>query len=176
MAKKLHNDLTGGLILIAVGLIIMIGRFVDVSANVGLLIMPAIGAGFLLWGILTRQSGLIIPGSIISGIGWGAYLISGPVTIPANVEEGGIFMLVFGAGFAAITLLSTVFTNEKHLWALIPGSIMVFIGLSVLFGGIFMNMLVLAGKLWPVALIALGVYTIYQASSKPMLKEKFYEE
>jgi putative Mn2+ efflux pump MntP len=175
MANKQRHDLTGGLILIAIGLIILIERFVNLSVDVSLLILPAVGAGFLAWGILTRQSGLIIPGGIVSGIGWGSYLIAGPLNLPANVEEGGVFMLVFGAGFAAITLFSSLFTQDNHWWALIPGAIMAFIGLSVLYGGLFMDVLVLAGKLWPVVLIALGVYTIYQAIRKSQLKEKFIE-
>ena len=68
--KQQKKDLSGGLILIAIGLIALVGQFVTISlpADFGLLIVPGLGALFLVWGILTRKAGLVIPGGILSGV------------------------------------------------------------------------------------------------------------
>jgi predicted membrane protein len=58
--------------------------------------------------------------------------------------------------------MSIIFTHDKHWWALIPGSIIGLVGLSVLFGGVFMNILEWFGYLWPIALIAAGLFILWR--------------
>lgn len=170
MTEKRKN-FTGGLILIAIGLLFLIGQFVNLE-NLGLLFLPGLGGLFLLWGILTRQAGLMIPGGIISGIGWGAYAISGPISLPQGMDEGGLFMIIFGLGFASITLFSALFAKETHWWALIPASIIAVIGAAILFGGVFTEILALIGQFWPVVLILVGLYIIFQSNRQKSGKEK----
>ena len=170
-----RDDLVGGLVLIGIGLLFLVSRFVDFG-NLGLLILPLLGVAFMTWGILTREDGLMVPGGILSGVGVGVYLIAGPLALPAGIEEGGIFLLSLGAGFASITLFTALFGKETHWWGLIPGGIIALVGLSVLFGGVFMDVLSAAGKYWPVILIGVGVYTIFKAVRQPELKEKSVED
>ena len=103
----------------------------------------------------------MIPGGILSGIGWGAVLVTGPFADTGDVE-GGVFMLTFAAGWALITVLTAVFTNQTHWWPLIPGGIMALIGGGILFGGVFMQGLTLLGQIWPVFLILLGLFVLFQ--------------
>ncbi len=161
--KEKRNGLVGGVILIVIGLFALVAQFVDMSnfGNIGIYFMAALGAIFLLWGILTREAGLIIPGGIISGIGWGIALVAGPFADATEASEGGIFMLAFAAGWFAITILTAVFTKETHWWALIPGSIMALIGLAIAYEGVFATALELLGTIWPVFLIIAGIAVLF---------------
>lgn len=174
MKNKKREDFQGGLILVAIGLIFLLSRFINLGENIGLLILPVLGVGFMLWGIFTREAGMMIPGGILSGIGAGIYL-QAEVTEIVPQADGALFLLAFGAGFASITLFSLLFARETHWWPLIPASIMVLIGLSIAFGGVFFTALAFAGKYWPLILIAVGAYSIYEALKRPNLKEKFNE-
>ncbi len=60
-------------------------------------------------------------------------------------------------------MLTALFADETHWWPLIPGGIMLLIGLAAGFGSIFGSLLNLLGNLWPIALIAAGLYVLYQA-------------
>lgn len=175
MNSKRREDVNGGLILIAVGLVFLVSRFVDFGDfgdNFGLWLLPGLGAIFMIAGILKREAGLMIPGGILSGIGLGSYLIAGPFEFGSNVDDGGLFMLAFAAGFASITFFTAVFAKETHWWALIPASIMAIIGLGISLGGIFFRLLELAGTYWPVILIVVGGYSILKALQTPAIKEK----
>lgn len=164
MDEKKQNNWIGGVILIVVGALMFLGQLMDwrLVGDFGIYIVSILGLLFLIWGIAARNVGPMIPGGILSGIGLGIILVEG-VTWPANVDEGGIFMLAFALGWVLIVVLTAVFTTKTHWWPLIPGGIMAFIGLAVLFGGFFMRALELLGLLWPIALVILGIYILYQA-------------
>jgi hypothetical protein len=159
-----RNHVVGGIALIVLGLIALLAQFSDFGETLGLLIVPALGAIFLLWGILTRQSGLLIPGGILSGIGIGILLIAGPFDSVTGDTSGGIFMLSFAFGWFLIPVLSTIFTRDNHWWALIPGGIMALIGGGLLFGGAALTVLEYVGEFWPVFLILAGLYLILRRS------------
>ncbi len=174
--KNRKKETIGGIFLIGIGLLVLLAQFGQMP-NIGLLFLPALGALFLVWGILTREGGLMIPGGILSGIGWGVYAMSGPFADVSGDAEGGIFLLIFGAGFALITLLTALFTEETHWWALIPGGILATIGVAIMTDGMLLNVVELVGKYWPVTLIAVGLYVIYKAmKGKETEAEKYIEE
>ncbi|MCA9953599.1 MAG: hypothetical protein H6657_02870 [Ardenticatenaceae bacterium] len=164
--KMRKNNSVSGLILVALGLVLLAGQFItfDLPESMGLLVVPALGALFLVWGILTRNGGLMIPGGILSGVGWGAYAIEGPFAIWQGDSEGGVFLIFLGLGFGLVTLTTAVFTDKTHWWALIPGSIIAFVGISILFGGALLTLLTWVGKLWPLALILLGISVLLNAN------------
>jgi len=170
MNEKKTNGVIGGVILIGIGLVALLGQFVDIQVGemIGLMILPALGLIFLVWGIAARNAGPMIPGGILSGLGLGIILVE-KVSWPQGMDEGGAFMLAFALGWALITVLTAVFTPKVHWWPLIPGGIIAFIGLAVLFGGVFLKTLSLMNLVWPVLLIILGLFVIYNAR-KP--KEK----
>lgn len=159
MSKKNREGLIWGLILVIIGILTLVAQFTDFNwpTNWGVFFLSGLGALFLLVGIAQREAGWMIPGGILSGIGLGIVLNEGPFNLFPGLDDGGVFMLSFAAGWGLIALLTAVFTNETHWWALIPGGIMGLIGAAVLWEGIFANSLELLGNLWPIALIIVGI-------------------
>ena len=175
MQKK---DFTSGLILVVIGLIALLSQVVtfQLPESIELLIVPGLGALFLLWGILTRNAGLMIPGGILSGVGWGIFAIAGPFSTWQGDHEGGVFLISLGLGFGLITLVTAVFAKETHWWALIPGGIIAFVGFSIIFGGALFGIGAFAGKLWPVVLILLGISILWSANKDKAGKEKLAQD
>jgi hypothetical protein len=164
MSKKTNSAAIGGAILILAGILALIGQIIPDSFGelFGTFLLLGLGIVFLLAGILTRESGWFIPGGILTGLGAGVGLITSSLFSRLSGDEGGWFLLVFAAGWFLIPVMSILFTQEKHWWALIPGGIIGFVGLAVLFGGVFMNALEWFGYLWPIALIAAGLYILWR--------------
>ncbi len=163
--KKEHSNTTGGMILIGIGVLFLVSRWFDfsgVSDSWGFFLLPALGLFFLIWGIVTREGGLMIPGGILSGVGWGSVLVES--NLFSGAAEGGVFLVSLGLGFASIALVTALFAKKKHMWSLIPGGILVSIGGAILFGGVLMTLLTLVGKFWPVILIIVGIATILKAN------------
>lgn len=154
-----RNRIISGFVLILLGGLFLLNQMIEIP-SVGKLFLPGLGLVFLVWGMITRTGGLLVPGGILAGIGAGVYLME---TLPLEGEQdAGVFLLAFGGGFALITLLSLFFSTEKHWWALIPGSILVTIGAAVYAGGTALKVLETAGKFWPVLLILIGVWVIFR--------------
>jgi hypothetical protein len=174
MNSKRRNDLIGGLLLISIGGLVLVGKFVDLAGipDAGLFFLPALGALFMLAGILSRNAGLMVPGGILSGIGWGVYLVAGPYSWQSELEQGGLFMLAFGLGWASITVVSALFAKKTAWGALIPAAVLATIGVALLSGGVLMDVLEVAGKLWPVALIVAGAATIYKTTRRTDAADK----
>ena len=149
-----------GIALILIGLLALGGQLLDDWGALGLLFLPALGLIFLVWGAITREGGLLIPGGILSGIGAGVYLMQGPFAHLGGTGEPGVFLLAFAGGWALITLLSAVFTDNTMTWPLIPGGILALIGIALLIGGAALTVLEIAGQYWPVILILIGLYVI----------------
>lgn len=160
--KNRKKETIGGIFLIGIGLLVLLGQL-SLLPDLGMLFLPALGGLFLIWGILTREGGLMIPGGILSGIGWGVYAISGPYADVGGDVEGGIFLVIFGLGFALITVLTALFTDETHWWALIPGGILATIGVAIMTNGVLLDLVAIVGTYWPITLIFLGFYVIYKA-------------
>lgn len=141
-----------GLIFIGGGLVFLLDQ-VGMFGNLGNLVPLIIGAIFLYAYFTTRPGyrvGFLIPGSILTGIGAGQLIESLPV--PRLWAGDDITVLTLGLGFCLIWVL-----ERKHWWALIPGGILVMVGLSSFWGII---------QFWPLALIAVGVYLLFDQSRK----------
>lgn len=158
--KEKRNRSIGGVFLIILGVLLLLAQFMDFGANLGALIPGGLGVIFMLWGILTREDGLMIPGGILMGVGAGVYAVTSP--LPewmglADANEGALFMLFFALGWITITLFSAIFGKETHWWALIPAAVFLLIAAGIGLGGIFMTVLELLGNFWPAILILIGL-------------------
>ncbi len=164
MKSKKNEGLIGGVILIGIGLLALLAQFVDFISweSFGIYFVLLLGLVFYAWGILAREPGVMIPGGILSGIGAGIVVLVNNLA-PDGLEEGGLFLVIFGLGWVSITVMSAIFTRETQWWALIPGGIIGFVGLAVMFGGFFMNALEAVSVLWPVVLIIAGLAVIWKA-------------
>lgn len=164
MDRKARGAVVGGAVLILVGILTFIGQFVPEALGelFGTFLLLGLGIIFLIAGIVSRESGWFIPGGILTGLGAGVGLLTSSLSTRISGDEGGWFLLVFAAGWVLIPIMSIIFTDERHLWALIPAAVIGLVGFAVLFGGMFMNVLEWIGYLWPIALIAAGVYILWR--------------
>lgn len=157
--KNSASAVVPGLALILIGLLVFAGQFINTDW-MGLLFLPALGIIFLAWGTIAKKVGLIIPGGILSGIGVGAILVEGPFANLSGEATGGIFMIAFAAGWLLIPLFAALIDGQFHWWPLIPAAFMAIIGGALLAGGVALQVLEMANYLWPVVLIAIGLYLI----------------
>jgi uncharacterized membrane protein HdeD (DUF308 family) len=157
--KKRRNEWVVGALLIIIGLFFLLNQFVELPGLESLAIYFVLGLGllFLVWGVITREAGLMIPGGILSGIGLGIALVAGPFEFDDGDLSGGVFMGAFALGWVLITVFTALFTDETHWWPLIPAAIMAIISGALLVEGPFEVVLEWLGKLWPVALIIGGI-------------------
>jgi hypothetical protein len=156
--ERRRGGLVGGLILIAVGVLALIGQFVNIGEMMGWLVLGGLSLIFITAGIATRQSGFFIPGGILAGLALGVMLMVSPLRLAGIQDEGGVFLLAFAAGWVLIPVLSIIFSRgERHLWALIVAVILALVGAGVTFGGAALATLELLGKIWPIFLIAGGI-------------------
>jgi hypothetical protein len=157
--KNTRDRVTLGVMLIIIGLLVFLSQVVDIP-SIELLILPGLALIFLVWGLLTREIGLIIPGGILAGVALGVYLMAGPFTDLAEEDMAGVFMLAFSLGWALIALLSPLTKQRFQWWPLIPGAIIGLVGLALVRGGAAMQLLEIIGYAWPLALVAIGVYLL----------------
>lgn len=135
-----------GIALILTGGILFLDRYLK-SGWLSLAILPAIGLFLYLWGIKHRQVGLIIAGSLLSGIGAGCITAWGPViqTDGSAVALGiinpphslavqiGLLLFFTGISWVVITLTTVAVTPIATWWALIPGGVLGGLGACLLF-------------------------------------------
>ena len=141
-----------GLILIGGGLLFLFAQL-GLFPGFGNIVLLLLGGGFLYAYFTTRADyriGFLIPGAILTGLGVGVLLENAPLI--GRLFGGGIVPVFLGLGFVLIWFL-----ERKHWWALIPGGVMVLAGLSSVLR---------IGALWPIVLIALGMYLLYDQSRR----------
>jgi len=155
-ARRSDRDRTVlGLLLIGGGILFTLGQL-DLFVGFGDLVLLLLG-GILLYAYWSTRSGhrigFLIPGAILFGLGVGQAL--NDTAMIGNWGED-LTTLGLGLGFCLIWAL-----ERKHWWALIPGGILVLVGLSSLS---------FLGSFWPLALVALGVYMLYDQTRRRPLR------
>jgi hypothetical protein len=148
-----------GIALIAIGLLLVFVQAFDLNIP-GWLFLGGLGLIFLVWGLLTRTFGLVIPGGVLGGIALGVFLTELPLDGMTGTASGGLFLLGFSLGWALMTLLSPLTIEHVQWWPLIPGGIMAAIGAILLLGGFGLQLLTLIGVAWPLILVVIGVYLL----------------
>lgn len=157
-ARDRRNSFISGIAFILLGFFWLANEFIDF--NIGALVLPGLALVFIVWGILTRESGLLVPGGILAGVGAGVYLMN---SLPLGGSgQPGVFLLSLAAGFASVTVLSRVFSDETHWWALWPAFFIGLTGLALSLGGVALTALEFVGTYWPVVLILIGVSIIFR--------------
>jgi hypothetical protein len=140
------------MILIGAGVLFLLGQF-TFFPGFGDIVLLLIGGIFLYAYFSTKPAyriGFLIPGAILTGIGVGTFLQNLPGI--DLLFGGNIVAITLGLGFCAIW-----FFDRRHWWSLIPGGIILLGGLSSLFR---------VGALWPIILIGLGIYLLYEQTRK----------
>jgi hypothetical protein len=128
-----------------------------------LAVLPTLAALFLVSGLSTRAVRLMIPAGILSGLSVGTVLANLLEGKPTSDAIGGIVVLCLGLGFALSLALQAVFATFTHWWPIIPATILVVIGTTLLVGGSTSPLLLVLGYLWPVPLLAVGIWVLMRA-------------
>jgi len=163
-APPTHDDRwIGGAILIGIGILAFIGQYG--GPLMGSFVLLVAGVLFLVAGSLGRRLGFLIPGGILSGLGLGVALITGPLAAYSGETTGAVMLLSFALGWVLITPLSAVFADKLIWWPLIPGGVLGLVGASLLAGENGIRLLQALGWGWPLVLIALGVYLIIRRNT-----------
>jgi hypothetical protein len=150
-----YRGVAGGIILIAFGTGILLMRWMDIGTYLVLLI----GGGLLAGGAITGNTGLIVPGGVLSGVGLGILVNEGPWSVPA-ANPNGMFLLSFALGWFLITLTTGLFTARTQWWAVVPGGIMAALGAAELWREDAYLLRNCAGGIASILLILAGLYLI----------------
>ncbi|HKP52836.1 MAG TPA: hypothetical protein VJ183_09305 [Chloroflexia bacterium] len=148
-----HHDHTFfALLLIGAGVLFLLQQF-SIFRDFGDYLLLIIGGVFMYAYFSTKagyRAGFLIPGAILLGIGTGEVLQK--YNVLGLWQGANVSGLALGLGFCLIWAL-----ERRHWWALIPGSILVVSSIS---GALAI------GKLWPVGLILIGVYLLYEQTRR----------
>ncbi len=132
-----------GLILIVIGIALLLLQFFRFGPGQFLLLL---GLVFLVSYFVTRSQGFLIPGCILAGIGLGLIFETSEqtsVTVPIGL----------GLGFIAIFVIQLLIAGRSHWWPLVPGSLLVLVGLAESLP----QAQTLIEKGWPLLLILIGL-------------------
>lgn len=161
--EKQRNNLVGGAGLILIGLFVFAAQFLKTDA-LGWMIVGGLSLIFLVWGILTRQIGFFIPAGILGGVAVGIFLTQMTLGTFSQEYSGALMVSSLAAGFAAISVLSMLFTRTWQGWALIVAAILGLVGAALWVGGSALNLLEMAGQLWPLILVIIGGSILWKAA------------
>lgn len=154
-----RNRVAAGVALIAIGLLLVAVQSLKIDLP-GWLLLGGLSVIFLAWGVVTRTFGLVIPGSVLAGVGLGILLADLPAAGTGDETLGGLFLLGFSLGWALMALLSPLTTERFQWWPLIPGGIIAAVGAFLLLGGFGLQLLTVIGVAWPLILVGIGVYLL----------------
>lgn len=160
-SKPRMRLLTIGLALIALGALALISTIFQ-STLAGLLVLPALGAMFLVWGFSVREPGPLIPGGILSGLGIGALISQNLPIAPSGEMAGAIVVAGLALGFLAIVPLTLFVSGHAHYWALFPGAVLALVAVSLYLNATTV-LSFLGVYLWPVAAVGVGVFLLWRA-------------
>jgi hypothetical protein len=145
MDRKRKKQLVTGGVLAAVGLVLF---FLQLSEDLGeAIVFLLLGGAFTAGYFYRRAFGLLVPGCILLGLSTG-YIWSRWVP-----DTGHPFYIGLGIGFLAIYVIHRLYQGESTRWPLIPGLILLVIGLA--HGSATFAVALRRG--WPLALVVLGL-------------------
>jgi len=147
MDKRNSGRVAAGLALIILG-----GALYVLERNAGLdaaALFFLIGGAFLAAYLYRREFGLLIPAGVLLGLGTGVFLEQ----TRYNFGQPNLWGL--GLGFLSITVIGAIYERKNRWWPLIPGAVLIVLGLPRVGGAIDF---LLAN--WPLALVLAGVIVL----------------
>jgi hypothetical protein len=143
MNKQNRRQLAIGAALVVLGVVLVALLFLEGSSEAESLFLIGlflIGGVFVAGYLYSRAYGLLIPGCILLGLGLGPLVGGGPVDVEfgpgiqvtiSSFGEDTFVLLGLGVGFVAIYVIPLVYQGRSHWWPLIPGLILILLGLVV---------------------------------------------
>ncbi len=154
--SRLSGGITAGAILILIGILALAQNVIGFELG----FMALLAAIFLGAALLTRNTGLLVPGCILAGISAGTVLMGGALPHATDIMRSSIFFFALAGGFGLISLLSIYTRGRAMLWPVFPAAGLAFFGATLLAGELGMRVLEVLGYAWPVILILLGAALI----------------
>ncbi len=150
--------LVPGGILGALGICLLFSplRWVDFVLYLAL----GIGLPLLLWGLINRLIGLVIPGCLLLGIGPGVYLAWRMPAAGNGLTQTGIMLVWFAFGWMMISVSARRITPKSVWWPLIPGGILAMVGTGLYIGGDPTHAIGFIGNTGSIALMIFGLYLL----------------
>lgn len=148
----MDRRLIPGIMLIIIGVILLVVTQWDIGGEV---VLPLIGATFLVGYARTASYGLLIPGCIMVGLGTGIIVENFGL-----LASGASVLLGLGAGFLAIVIIGRMVDPEIQgsWWPVIPGLILG--GMGILLAIDALHILEMISRWWPAILIAMGLWLL----------------
>lgn len=162
MSRLPSRDWIAGVVLVIVGLFYLSDHFVP-----GLERFIPLFVGLALVGVflLIRTRGALVPGGVLCGVGVGTII----ATQPDSPYGGGAFLISVGGGFLVVSLLATMYQlREARIWPLVPGIVLVTLGVVILAANQGRAVLDVAVNWWPVLLVAIGAWVLVGAQRERM--------
>jgi len=176
-----------GAILIVLGLMLLLSQYLQ-ATWITVMLIPSLGIVLLSLGMILKRYGLMISGSLVIGLGFGAvFAISAMAELPI-APRMGVLLICFGLGWFLITLLSIFIRHRIAWWTLVPagtvgclGLCLVFtplrlldfllylgvgVGLPLLVWGIFRHILGLIIPGCIVTTVGIGIFMAWQGSGE----------
>lgn len=153
--KIINFRAIAGVLLILAGGLLFLDRYLK-TGWLSLLILPAVGGFFYVWGVRMRHLGLIISGGLLGGLGLGGVAAWGPAVrftdggvsltiIPHSIlDQIGQVLLFTGLAWIVIVITSVVLFPRPAWWALIPGGVMGGLGYCFAYSSLHWTEFVLA--------------------------------
>src|SRR5437899_9728917 len=98
--------------------------------------------------------GLIVAGSLLSGLVAAIVLVVGPLGGSQEHVITGAVLLAFGFGWALLASLSTLWTDQPQRWAAVPAGFMGLFGAGLIVFAPDARVLNVVGWLWPLPPVA----------------------
>ncbi len=147
------SKFANGVLFVTLGVLLFAVRHLDHFAE--LLVFLVVGGAFLSTYFYYRLYGLLIPGALLLGTGFGLWLQhraeSLPLDFPLLVGVGAGFLLIYGIGY--------FYERRRDWWPLLPGFILFFLEFVLRFPG----MLIRYKDYWPFILILAGFILIFSS-------------
>ena len=121
MAKPDRQKFIAGVVLVLVGLGVYLNQ--QLQAIGSEIILLVIGAAFLVAYFYQKAYTLLVPAGILLGLGLGGLLHDRFWWANEGTQLG------LGIGFLAIYIIDRLYTRDSNWWPLIPGVILVIIGI-----------------------------------------------
>jgi Na+/H+ antiporter NhaD/arsenite permease-like protein len=158
MTTPRHRRVTTGIVLIVIGtLLYVLNRVQGIGQSAILLVL---GSLFLAGYLYRRHYGLLIPAGVLLGLG------AGSLGAQTWFEFGEPALLGLGAGFVSIFLIALLVERKSHWWPLIPGGVLILLGLpetEQIVHYVFDN--------WPLILVAVGLIILLSSLARQRAPE-----
>lgn len=161
MVRKSSGQVMGGVVLVAVGAILLATRFV--SLHGAPLWLLGLGVAFAFVAIIQKTRAPLVAGMILLGLGAGMVLGDRAV---GGLHRSSWILIGLGLGFAAIYLLGLILQTKPHWWPLVPAAILLAVALAPIartFTLIPPGFEEFVLTWWPAALVIAGGIVVYRA-------------